>query len=113
MTPAFVTEPRSRSAPVLLLAGLAALLASGCCVLPLAFVLIGVSGAWISRLTLLQPYSPYFEALAALALCAAAWRIYRPASCRVATPAVRAWFWIIAILTALPIALALLAPLLY
>jgi mercuric ion transport protein len=102
--------PSSRSAPVLWLAALAALLASSCCLLPLAFVLVGISGAWIAQLTLLQPYSPYLEALAALALGVAGWRIYRPASCRSATPMARAGFWLVALLTSLPIAVALLAP---
>jgi mercuric ion transport protein len=105
--------PSSRSAPALLLAALAALLASSCCLLPLVFVLVGISGAWIAQLTLLQPYSACLEAIAALALGVAGWRIYRPASCRIATPAARAGFWLVALLTVLPIGVALLAPWFY
>lgn len=109
--------PAPRSASALWLAGLAALLASGCCVLPLVFVLVGVSGAWIAQLTLLQPYSLPLEALAVLALGIAGWRIYRPtrrlASCAVARPATRVWFWIVAALTLLPIVVATFAPLFY
>src|SRR5665213_21073 len=76
-TAAMTREPR-RSAPALWLAGFAALLASSCCLLPLVFVLVGISGAWIAQLTLLQPYSPWLEALALAALGLAAWRIYGP-----------------------------------
>ena len=102
-----------RSGVALLVAALAALLASTCCVLPLAFVLVGISGAWIARLTSLQPYSIAFEALAAASLAFAGWRLFRPATCAMATPAARVWFWIIAALALLPVALALLAPLFY
>jgi mercuric ion transport protein len=42
---------------------LGAIAASSCCVLPLLFVSVGVSGAWIGNLTALAPYQPYFVAL--------------------------------------------------
>jgi mercuric ion transport protein len=41
---------------------LGAIAASSCCVLPLVFVSLGVSGAWIGNLTALAPYQPYFVA---------------------------------------------------
>lgn len=41
-----------------------ALLASSCCVAPLVFVFMGVSGAWIGNLTALEPYKPIFAAIA-------------------------------------------------
>ncbi|MFN3280322.1 MAG: mercuric transporter MerT family protein [Tabrizicola sp.] len=41
-----------------------AFLASACCILPLALVTVGVSGAWIGRLTVLEPYRPFTSALA-------------------------------------------------
>jgi mercuric ion transport protein len=41
---------------------LGALAASSCCVLPLVFVSLGVSGAWIGNLTALAPYKPLFVA---------------------------------------------------
>lgn len=47
---------------------LGALAASSCCILPLLFVFIGVSGAWIGNLTALAPYQPYVLALTATAL---------------------------------------------
>jgi mercuric ion transport protein len=112
-----------RTAPALTLAGLAALLASACCVLPLAFALVGVSGAWISQLRVLQPYSVPLTVLSLLALGLAGWRIYRitPAAacaagepaCRQAGAGARRWFWLVAVLTLIPLAVPLAAPLFY
>lgn len=42
--------------------GLAAILASTCCLGPLVLVALGVSGAWIGNLTALEPYRPVFPA---------------------------------------------------
>jgi mercuric ion transport protein len=39
---------------------LGALAASACCILPLVFVTVGISGAWIGNLTALAPYKTYF-----------------------------------------------------
>ena len=41
-----------------------AILASTCCVVPLLLVAVGISGAWIGNLTALEPYKPYFAAVA-------------------------------------------------
>lgn len=41
-----------------------AILASTCCVVPLLFVTLGISGAWVGNLTALEPYKPYFAAVA-------------------------------------------------
>lgn len=62
----------------LLLGGLAAILASTCCLGPLVLVLLGVSGAWIGNLTKLEPYRFYFIGGAVLALFFAGRRIFRP-----------------------------------
>lgn len=43
---------------------IAAVLASTCCIGPLALLTLGVSGAWIGNLTALEPYKPYFAAVA-------------------------------------------------
>src|SRR5437899_6081248 len=43
---------------------LAALAAASCCVVPFALFLVGISGAWISNLTALEPYQPIFAAIA-------------------------------------------------
>ena len=60
--------------------GLAAILASACCLGPLALVALGLSGAWIGTLTRLEPYRPIFIAAALLAMFFAYRRIYRPAA---------------------------------
>ncbi len=53
-----------------------AILASSCCILPLAFVLFGVSGAWIGNLTSLEPFKPYFLIATFLLLGAGFWQVY-------------------------------------
>lgn len=88
--------------------GVAALLASTCCLGPLVLVGLGVSGAWIGNLSALEPYRPIFIAAALLALFFAWKRIFRPeAECKpgevCAIPAVRGTykmiFWLVAALT--------------
>jgi mercuric ion transport protein len=113
------------SAPALTLAGIAALLASTCCVLPLVFALVGISGAWIVHMRVLEPYSPALVALALISLGLAAWRLYRPSStavaaceagstaCREVSGAARRWFWLVAVLTLIPLVLPLVAPFFY
>ncbi len=41
-----------------------AILASTCCIAPLVLVTLGISGVWIGNLTALEPYKPYFAAVA-------------------------------------------------
>jgi mercuric ion transport protein len=72
-------EPTSGGG-ALLAGGLAAVLASTCCLGPLVLISIGVSGAWISNLTVLEPYQPIFVGAAVIALLLAWRRIWRPAS---------------------------------
>ena len=62
-----------------LFGGVAAMLASTCCLGPLVLVALGLSGAWIGNLTLLEPYRPVFIAGALVALFFAGRRIFRPA----------------------------------
>lgn len=105
------------------LAAGATLLASTCCVLPLLLVIVGLSGAWISRMHVLEPYAPALIALALGSLALAAWRLFRApaaeacspddAACRVVRPAARRWFWVVAALALVPIVVPLLAPLFY
>ena len=73
------TLPKSPVA-ALVGAGLATLGASVCCVVPLVLVLLGISGAWISALTALDPLRPWFSAAAVLSLAVAFWMLYRPAA---------------------------------
>lgn len=77
-TPTKIDSQNERKA--LFAGGLAAILASACCIGPLILLGLGVSGAWISNLTLLAPYQPIFIGLALVALAFAAKRIWRPAT---------------------------------
>ena len=67
----------------LFVGGLAAILASPCCLGPLLLVAVGLSGAWIGNLTRLEPYRPFFiGAAASLSSSPAA---HRSASSRIRT----------------------------
>ncbi len=59
---------------------LAAVLASTCCLGPLVLVALGISGAWIGNLTVLEPYRPIFIGATLVALFFAWRRIFRPAA---------------------------------
>jgi mercuric ion transport protein len=77
--------------------GVAAILASACCLGPLVLITLGFSGAWISNLSALEPYRPMFIAAALVALYFAWRRIWRSAAaCRpdevCALPAVNATY---------------------
>src|SRR5258708_3334706 len=71
--------PELAGSGALFVGGLAAILASACCLGPLLLVALGVSGAWIGNLTRLEPYRPLFIAGALVALLFAGRRIFRPA----------------------------------
>lgn len=60
--------------------GLAAILASTCCLGPLLLMALGISGAWIGNLTMLEPYRPLFIGASLIALFLAWRRIFRPIS---------------------------------
>ena len=53
-----------------------AILASSCCIAPLVLLTLGVSGAWISNLTALEPYKPYFIAVTLVFLGLGFWQVY-------------------------------------
>ncbi len=57
-------------------AGLAAIGASLCCIGPLVLISLGVSGAWISNLTALEPYRPIFIGITLLFLFLAFRKLY-------------------------------------
>lgn len=101
---------------------LAAILASTCCIGPLVFVALGVSGAWIGNLAVLEPYRPVFIGAALVALYFAWRRIFRPvADCKpgevCAIPQVRVtykfMFWIVASLIFVSIGFPYVLPLFY
>ena len=54
----------------------AAIGAASCCVLPLAFTLLGISGAWMANLRALSPYQPYLIGLAVLTLGYGFYQVY-------------------------------------
>ena len=103
--------------------GLAAILASTCCLGPLVLLLLGVSGAWIGNLTAFEPYRPFFiVVVAVVALFFASRQIFRTAvACRpgevCAVPQVRttykALFGLVAVLTLIALSFPFVAPLFY
>lgn len=106
----------------LVVGGLAAFLASVCCLGPLVLILLGFSGAWISNLALLEPYRPFFIGIALLALFLAGRRLYRPTkACSsgevCALPRVRILykvaFWTVVALALLALAFPYVLPLFY
>lgn len=119
--PDLQTEPQAgRSA--LFAGGLAAILASTCCLGPLILVALGFSGAWIGNLRMLEPYRPFFIGAALVAMFFAYRRIFRPAqACKpgevCAVPQVRiaykVIFWIVATLVVIALAFPYVLPLFY
>jgi mercuric ion transport protein len=116
------TDATDRKAGRLIaVAVLASLLASTCCVLPLALVLVGVTGAWMANLQALKPVTPYAIALTAGALAWAGWLVFRPAracdmadgDCANTRPLMRRVFIACALFVALLLGFPLIAPLFY
>ena len=114
---------RDRTGPGALIAGgLAAILASTCCLGPLVLVTLGFGGAWIGNLTALEPYRPYFAGAALVALMFAYRAIFRSSvECEpgqvCAMPRVNAAykliFWIVAALVLVALVFPYVVPLLY
>lgn len=50
---------------------IAAIAASACCLGPLILISLGVGGAWISNLTMLEPYRPIFIGIALICMALA------------------------------------------
>ncbi|HEY1214917.1 MAG TPA: mercuric ion transporter MerT [Bryobacteraceae bacterium] len=72
-------ERKGAESSVLVAGGIAAVLASTCCLGPLILVTLGFSGAWIGNLSVLEPYRPWFIGAALAALFLAGRRIFRSA----------------------------------
>jgi mercuric ion transport protein len=71
------TKTRSANPNRSLIASVVAgILASVCCVGPFVLLALGVSGAWISTLTVLQPYQPIFIGITLLFLGLAFRKLY-------------------------------------
>lgn len=114
-------DPKSGRA-ALATGGIAAILASTCCLGPLVLVALGFSGAWIGNLTVLEPYRPAFIGAALVALFFAGRGIFRPAAaCQpgevCAIPRVRriykGIFWIVVTLMGVALAFPYVLPLFY
>ncbi|MGH8251926.1 MAG: mercuric ion transporter MerT [Steroidobacteraceae bacterium] len=106
----------------LVVGGLAAILASTCCLGPLVLITLGFSGAWIGNLTVLEPYRPIFIGAALAALFFAYRRIFRPVPvCEpgevCALPQTRrtykVLFWIVAALVLVALGFPYIVPLFY
>ena len=102
--------------------GVAAILASTCCLGPLVLVALGFSGAWIGNLTVLEPFRPLFIGAALVALFFAYRRIFRPVqACKpgevCAIPQVRGsyklMFWIVVALVLVALAFPFVLPFFY
>lgn len=115
-------QPRATGRGALFAGGIAAILASACCLGPLVLLAAGISGAWIGNLTVLEPLRPLFIATAVMALFFAYRRIFRPsAACKpgevCAVPQVRtvykALFVLVTILVLIAISFPFVLPLFY
>jgi len=62
-----------------LIGGIAAAIGAGlCCVGPLLLLSLGIGGAWIGNLTLLEPYRPLFIVVVLALFGWSGWKVYRP-----------------------------------
>ena len=114
---------RLLSTPGSVVAGaVAAIGASACCAGPLLLVILGVGGAWGSRLVALEPLQPYFVATALVFFGFAFRRLYRKqedcapgAVCALPTARrrQRAIFGVVAAVAAALMAFPLYAPVFY
>ena len=116
-----MSKPWTPSGP-LLAGATAAIGASACCAGPLLLVVLGIGGAWGSRLVAMQAYQPLFIAAAVASFGYAWFQLYRRReACATgevcAVPAVRrrqrVVFWAVASIAAALMAFPLYAPLFY
>ena len=101
---------------------LAAIIGSLCCVAPLVLLTLGISGAWISQLTALEPYRPIFIGVMVVLLGLAFRQLYIfPARCApgevCASPRLqrrqRQIFWIVVVALAALVAFPWYVPFLF
>lgn len=100
----------------LIAAVITGLVASACCAGPLVLVLLGVGGAWVSDLTLLDPIRPWLTALALGLLALAHYRLRRSrravvCNCTTVSSSRQAfWLWAGTLLVLVAIALPYILP---
>ena len=101
----------------------ASVAASLCCLGPLVLVMLGIGGAWVSNLSLLEPFRPYFLGAAMIFLFFAYRKIYitqatactpgslcaRPQTTKI----YKALFWVVVALASLAMLFPYFAPLFY
>ena len=104
---------------------LAAIVASACCLGPLVLVTLGISGAWISNLTALEPYRPVLIGVALVFMAFAYREIFvratQPEACEpgavCASPRTnrvyRVIFWVVSALVLFALAFPYFVPLFY
>ena len=116
-----MSEPKNGRG-ALVAGGLAAILASTCCLGPLVLVALGFSGAWIGNLTALEPYRPIFIGAALVAMFFAWSHIFWSVqACKpdevCAIPQVRTAykliFWIVAVLVLVALGFPYVMPFFY
>ena len=99
----------------------AAIVASVCCVGPLVLLALGISGAWISNLTALEPYRPIFIGVTLVFLGLAFRKLYLvPQVCEPGTACAnpttlrnqRIVFWVVTVLLLALVAFPWYGPLL-
>lgn len=102
----------------------AGVLATLCCLGPLVLVMLGVGGAWISNLTLLEPYRPVFIGVALVCMTLAWRQIYRAPAAAKCEPGTlcalpqtnrvyRVMFWVVSAVVLLALVYPYLVPLFY
>lgn len=106
-----------------LIAGvLTAVGASVCCVAPLVLLALGISGAWISTLTTLEPLRPVFIGVTLLLLGLSFRKFYlSPQACVPGTPCAdprtlkrqRGIFWVVTVLVLALLVVPWVAPLFF
>ncbi len=101
---------------------LAAFGASACCVGPLVLLALGIGGAWIGRLSALDPYRPVFTVLTLVFLSVAFRQLYfKPRACMPDEACAdarvikrqRLMFWLISLSSMALLAFPWFAPLFY
>jgi mercuric ion transport protein len=101
---------------------LAAIGVSVCCVGPLVLLVLGIGGAWISNLTALEPYRPWFIGLTFVFWVLAFRKLYGLSNtCAPNTPCAdslirrrqRLVFWVVTVLLLALLAAPLIAPWFY
>ena len=102
----------------------AAVTASLCCIGPLVLVMLGIGGAWVAHLSVLEPYRPVSLGIGVVFLILAYRKIYRTPPAETCRPGslcampqtnrtYKVLFWVVAALIGLAVVFPYLAPLFY